>query len=350
MKYLSMTELTVGTIVDTPYGKGVIKDFRQDGFFVIEPQNWKLANDKSPTFFLQEQYVKKVAPPTKTMEQYISERIQKAVDLRNEGSVSFKSQDFETAKQKYIQSLYSVQGLGENLTNEHRAQVFEQTIMAANNAALTCIKLKLYAEVPSHANSCIQLIEAIEKRLDGQVWQCLLTNGMTIDKLMAYKKKGLYYLGKSELMRQEYEPAAGHLRLALALIPEDQRSSKEAVDIDDLITSANNGKAKQLSKEKAMWSKAFKKNTEEAKKEQELISSLASNVLNKPLIAASAASSSHTKIDIPGVIPSSKAKTKAAPTSWWSNANSNNVVFGTAVLAVVGIGALALLTIQRSKK
>jgi hypothetical protein len=43
----------VGDVVKTIYGTGIIQSIREDGTHVISVQSWKLANNTSPTLYLQ---------------------------------------------------------------------------------------------------------------------------------------------------------------------------------------------------------------------------------------------------------------------------------------------------------
>lgn len=43
----------VGDNVRTVYGTGIIKTIREDGVHVVTLNNWKLANNASPTLYLQ---------------------------------------------------------------------------------------------------------------------------------------------------------------------------------------------------------------------------------------------------------------------------------------------------------
>lgn len=97
---------------------------------------------------------------------------------------------------------------------------------------------------------------------EGPVWISLILRGMTRDKLIKeWKKKSLFYLGKAELMRQNYKKSVEHLEAALRLIVNDPTQAKHVEELKELIAQAGKKLSSQLQKEKAIWSKAFEKNS-----------------------------------------------------------------------------------------
>ena len=70
-----------------------------------------------------------------------------------------------------------------------------------------------------------------------------------------WKKKALFYIGKSQLKKQNYDEAIAKLEEALALASDSE--------IKTLIADAKTRRSKEKQKEKATWSKAFKRGKSE---------------------------------------------------------------------------------------
>ena len=106
------------------------------------------------------------------------------------------------------------------------------------------------------------LINSLETKIpDGEIWKCLSSTGITLDKLQKeWKKKALYFVGKAELKRQNYQAALDSLGLALQLIDKDPKLAANAQELRDLIDGAQKRRSKEKQREKQTWSKAFQKN------------------------------------------------------------------------------------------
>jgi len=320
--------MDVGSRVSTPYGKGIVKEIRSDdGFVIVEPDNWLMANNRPPTFFLKADVVKvEEVSETDFSMKIITERLSRAADLKSEGALLFKDKNFEEARLKYLQALQCVQGLGDNITNEIRAMVFEMTIPCSNNAALCLLKLKKFSESLIYADNSVRLIEALEARMDGRVWVSLQERGMTKDALMKNKRKGLLLLSKAQSGMDDFDAAKTNIRAALSIIPDTETDGAEAKELNELLSQVTAKLAKQTSKQKAIWSKAFQKNSEDGVKDQQAVvetkspfSTLLPNIMPKsflspPPAATTASASGNIKNNSKSKSQGSKGKKKDANT------------------------------------
>ena len=77
--------------------------------------------------------------------------------------------------------------MSDNLSNEHRAAVFELTVPCNNNIALCSINLQNYGEAILYANNGLLLTSALESRVksNSEVWKVLQEKfSMTLEKLL----------------------------------------------------------------------------------------------------------------------------------------------------------------------
>lgn len=112
------------------------------------------------------------------------------------------------------------------------------------------------------------LITSLESKINSgpsEVWKCLEANGLTLEKLVEWKRKSLFYMGKAELKNKDFDDAVTHLESALALTPP---KAKDAAVLKDLLETAKKYRAAELKKEKNTWSKAFKSSKAEQEAEE----------------------------------------------------------------------------------
>lgn len=85
--------------------------------------------------------------------------------------------------------------------------------------------------------------------------------GMTAEKMFVeLKKKSLYYLGKSEVLSNDFDEGIAHLEKALALYGAKEKGVEE---LKTLIANSKRAQEKAIKKEKETWKRAFKKNSSE---------------------------------------------------------------------------------------
>lgn len=96
------------------------------------------------------------------------------------------------------------------------------------------------------------------------MWQCLVSQGMTLDKYNKdWKKKSYFLIGKAELGLGNYQSALDNLKAALALIEKDPALVKQNDELRTLITQATTKLKAENKKQRDTWSKAFEKGKKE---------------------------------------------------------------------------------------
>ena len=159
----SLKGLSVATKVITPYGNGVITSIREaDNIVVVCPDNWIMADGKPPRFFMNPSHVtvhkdtgNDNSQKSDMVESSVEAKIKRCIELKNNGSSFFKRKDFENAKIMYTNALTVLQYIGDNLTNEEKASVMEQSVPCHNNMALCSLKLHKWADCEVYAKNVI---------------------------------------------------------------------------------------------------------------------------------------------------------------------------------------------------
>ena len=227
-----------GDKVDTIFGQGFVDDIRDDGISAIILTNWKLANNQSPTLYMNSHSFKKIATkPISTNDMIKSaaaelfakqkadrEAAEKSVDTavacKEAGARYFKAGDFAAAKMQYQEALGYAQGLQQEVSNELKARIFELCVPLHTNVALCAMKVKDYADSIVFAKNSLMLIDALSNKLkDSAIWRILQDRGRTQTKLLVdMKKKSLFLLGKAEYFSGRSDSAIFHFEQALAAI------------------------------------------------------------------------------------------------------------------------------------
>jgi hypothetical protein len=145
-----------------------VAEFRDsDRMFSVELFDWKLANGKSPTLYGQQSSLSlkpfaHAGSHTDSVdgltEKSNSEKsLDKALKLKEEAGELFRAKNYEGAKDKYLESLRSMEYMAEEYSNEQKALAFELTVPCHNNLALCCIHCASYAEAAVYANNVSSL-------------------------------------------------------------------------------------------------------------------------------------------------------------------------------------------------
>lgn len=125
-----------GDMISCTFGKGEIKEIRNDGVFVVTLANWFLADGKSPILYLQESALskytsgKEVVPDLVDSKTYVEECITKATLYKNEATDFYKAGDYASARGKYLEALGAMHYLHSDLSNAEKANVFEMVSCA----------------------------------------------------------------------------------------------------------------------------------------------------------------------------------------------------------------------------
>lgn len=156
--------LSIATKVHTPYGNGVITSIRvADSMVIVRPDNWIMADGKPPQFIMNPSQVTShsarkateaaAAAAKKEDDASVASKIKRCIELKNNGSAFFKLKDFENAKVMYTNALTVLQYIGDNLTNDEKASVMEQSVPVHNNMALCSLKLHKWADCEIYARN-----------------------------------------------------------------------------------------------------------------------------------------------------------------------------------------------------
>ncbi|RYH22598.1 hypothetical protein EON65_18980 [archaeon] len=101
--------LLVSDPVETTFGKGTITDY--DGsrnIYTVVLNNWTLANGKSPTLYLNDDSVKKIINTPAQKSELI---LTKVAQLKEEAKDAYGQKKFEEAKVKYTTAMQTLQVL-----------------------------------------------------------------------------------------------------------------------------------------------------------------------------------------------------------------------------------------------
>lgn len=153
--------LSIATKVRTPYGNGIITSIRpSDSMVLVRPDNWIMADGKPPQFYMNPSQVTSLASiHSSTVDSKIDDvasvagKIKRCIELKNNGTAFFKLHDFENAKVMYTNALTVLQYIGDNLTNDEKASVMEQSVPCHNNMALCSLKLHKWADCEIYARN-----------------------------------------------------------------------------------------------------------------------------------------------------------------------------------------------------
>ena len=89
---------------------------------------------------------------------YVETCITKAIELKEQGGILFKKGVYDEAKAKYQESLGYMQCVGDAISNEFKARIFELSVACHTNVAVCSMKIKNYADGVIFArNVCVSL-------------------------------------------------------------------------------------------------------------------------------------------------------------------------------------------------
>eukprot|EP01032_Pedospumella_encystans_P022018 gene22018-24963_t len=201
------------------------------------------------------------AAPAAPEENKFDEYMTKATDAKAAATEAFKAKEYNTAKLNYMTALETLQYVQGDLDNKQKSMLFEQTVACNNNVALCCMSTEDYVNCVAFATNSLLLIRSLEKNIpDSMIWMCLQGNGVTMEQLQRqWKRKALYYIGKAQLKRKNYQEAVVHLEEAYNLIADDASLAKQVAELKALVTDAKARLNKENKREKDTWAKAFKK-------------------------------------------------------------------------------------------
>ena len=264
---LKSVVINIGDTVSTQYGAGIVVNISHEGMYTIEPISWKLANNCTPKFYMLKDSLSlkndelKVSPASST-DSVFKSAIAKANASKTEGGNFFKQKNYVLAREKYFEVLRALERVGENLSNEQRAEVLEITVPCHNNIAICCLKNKDFPECTLFARNAMQLCDALEAKVEGnsQVWECLTKRGVITDIEQLnkqWKKKALWYIANSESERKNYAEAMHFSEMGLIIVKGDPSLGKDKDQFLKMYNSSKKKNSEVLQKEKNMYRKAL---------------------------------------------------------------------------------------------
>jgi tetratricopeptide (TPR) repeat protein len=266
----------VGDQISCAWGRGLVQEIRSDAVYVITLENWKLADGKSPTLYLQESALSKVLPKKdKKKKNTLEESLKKAIALKGDAGKLFSAGKYTEAREKYFESLTAMHAQkAEELSTRERAMVFEQTVPCHNNISLCSFNLNEFVQCIDFARNSLALISKLldSIMLGSEIWKVLaMERGLTMEKLLEWKKKAHFNIGKASAKKDDHDTAITHLEEALTISNKYPTKAKDTAMIQALLASEKKKKAAALKREKNTWKKAFsesKKEYEEEEKEE----------------------------------------------------------------------------------
>lgn len=153
--------------------------------------------------------------------------------------------------------------LGENLTNDQKAEVFELTVLINNNLSRCAYKLDDCGEAVTYALNSARLVDALVMKVGDSslVFESLRKRNSAITDVNAmqklWKRQSLYLAGMAEKKRKNFAEAIIHLEEAKKIVTGDPAYAKEENDTRIALAEANAGKKSVKEKEKKMYQKAF---------------------------------------------------------------------------------------------
>eukprot|EP01031_Cornospumella_fuschlensis_P039511 gene39511-48106_t len=246
--------LLVSDPVETTFGTGTIIDF--DGnrnIYTVVLNNWTLANGKSPTLYLNDDSLKKIINSSAQKSELILTKVSK---LKEEAKEAYVLRKFEEAKVKYTIAMQTLQTIGDDLNGLQRARFLDMCVTCHSNISLCAWNTSSLADCVVYASNTINLIDAILSKVpESELWRNMVVLGYTVDKLADMKIKALRIKGKAEDKKGDYDDAKKSLEAALKL----SCNEKTTKELDDLLLTVVKKKNSEKKKEKALWKKAFDK-------------------------------------------------------------------------------------------
>lgn len=274
----------INAIVMTTFGKGKIINIRdEDGVYIIELSQWILATNKSPRLYLNSDSIQSIdnnikgendsSAETSPMASLFEQSMKKIGEFKDNGNDFFKNKNIDEAIRCFISALNILRNLAseefvQSLSNIDKARILEKSIPCQNNLALCYIKTKQWSDCVIFSQNAVALINSIEKQMKlgiSEVWRELEESlGITKNEFFVkWKRKSLYYLGRSLMMTKEYSESIPRLKEALSLFSSNNNEDQKLIlEYQETLDIAIKLSEIQKKKEKATWAKAFKKNND----------------------------------------------------------------------------------------
>lgn len=220
------TAVTEGCDVRCIYGRGRVIEIRStdsdkcNDVVVIQLSSWRLANRSRVICYLNAQSVH-VLRSKHVYEMSVVERIERAMELKQQAAYFFSNKDYQRAWEIYGRAIDVVQYVQHSTqsTNAVRADLLVVMITCSNNAATCSLKLDRLEEASKHAQQALGLLDALEKKKGLKIHGELLSQGHSDIRLFGeWKVKSLLIIARSLAENDEIEAAMDTAKTARDII------------------------------------------------------------------------------------------------------------------------------------
>jgi tetratricopeptide (TPR) repeat protein len=205
---------TVGSDVLCLYGRGRVIEIRTTGaadhvVVVVRLSSWRLAHRSLVTCYLDISAVRMVRPK-QTYEMSVTEKVERAMELKAEAAGQFTKKYYGTALRTYAKAVDAVKYVQHkpDSSNAVRADLLVVMITCSNNAATCCSKLEQWEEAFKHAQQAVALLDALETKKGSKIHQELQREGHHDVRLFGeWKVKSYLIIARALAEKDEIEAA-----------------------------------------------------------------------------------------------------------------------------------------------
>ena len=211
----------VGSDVLCVYGRGRVVALRPDiGVVVVRLSSWRLAHRSTVTCYLSASQVE-VVRPKHAYEMSVVEKVERAVELKQQAAAQFRHKFYREALQTYARAVDTVKYVQHKAdsTNTVRADLLVVMITCSNNAATCCSQLERWDDAHQHAQHATALTEALERKAKeggvSRIHQEILAAGHTDIKVFGeWKVKSLLVTARALIEKGEFGEATDVIKSA----------------------------------------------------------------------------------------------------------------------------------------
>ena len=217
----------VGSDVLCPFGRGRVVEVRQSSTtegpihgVVVRLSSWRLARRCTVTCYLDVKSVH-VVRSKKIYEMSVVEKIERAMELKQEAANQFGQRQYEAALSTYTRAVDAVKYVQHtpDSTNVIRADLLVVMITCCNNAATCCMKLNKWDDALKHAQQAVALLDALENKKGSLIQQELHRQGVLDVRLFGeWKVKSLLITAGAFTEKDEVESALDAIKKAREVI------------------------------------------------------------------------------------------------------------------------------------
>lgn len=210
-KYPSVTPREGDEVVVQQWGRGRVLEIRQsDGMHKIQLSSWRLADRSRVVCYVPASQLD-VMRPLRIYDMDVFQKVEHALELKQDASTIFAKKDFEGALEFYSKAVDAVRYVqhGADSTNIVRADLLVIMITCSNNAGICCLNLNNYQRAEKFAKNAVVLIEALLKKKEtSKILQILHRDGITDSQIFGtYRVKSNLIMATSMVRLHRPEEA-----------------------------------------------------------------------------------------------------------------------------------------------